>query len=144
MQSKDRLRFSENEFYLYTPDACPMLMSIDSNEHMQHYRHVIMDAKASQINSVPIVYSTVCSGADQRKHQSSASLTFVRGIHRGWVNYPHKGSVTRRMFPFEDVIMVCTNSISNVWRQRDTLDICHKIHDRWTNTTLTHDMFKHK
>ena len=54
----------------------------------------------SQITSVPIVYSTVCSGADQRKHQSSASLVFVRGIHRWQVNSPHKGPVTRKTFPF--------------------------------------------
>ena len=44
-------------------------------------------------------------GVDQRKHQSSASLAFVWGIHRGPVNSPHKGSVTRKMFPFDDVIM---------------------------------------
>ena len=42
----------------------------------------------------------VCSGADQRKHQSSASLAFVRGIHRSAVNSPHKGPVTRKMFPY--------------------------------------------
>ena len=41
----------------------------------------------------------------QRKHQSSASLAFVRRIHRGPVNSPHKGPVTRKMFPFDDVIM---------------------------------------
>ena len=44
-------------------------------------------------------------GADQRKHQRSASLGFVRGIHRWLVNPPHKGPVTRKMFPFDDVIM---------------------------------------
>ena len=44
-----------------------------------------------------IVYSTVYSDADQRKHQSSASLAFVRGIHRGPVNSPHKWPVTRKM-----------------------------------------------
>ena len=42
---------------------------------------------------------------DQRKHQRSASLAFVRGIHRGPVNSPHKWPVTRKMFPFDDVIM---------------------------------------
>ena len=52
-----------------------------------------------------VVYSTVYSGPDQRKRQSTASLAFVRGIHRWPVNYPHKGPVTRRMFPFDDVIM---------------------------------------
>ena len=59
-----------------------------------------MTAMASQITSLAIVYSTVYSGADQRKHQSSASLAFVRGIHRWPVNFPHKGPVTRKMFPF--------------------------------------------
>ena len=46
------------------------------------------------------------SAADQRKHQSSASLALVRGIHRGPVNSPHKWPVTRKMFPFDDVIMI--------------------------------------
>ena len=60
-----------------------------------------MGAKASQITSLTIVYSY----ADQRKRQSSASLAFVRGIHRGPVNSPHKWPATRKMFPFDDVIM---------------------------------------
>ena len=64
-----------------------------------------MSMIASQITSLTIVYSTVYSDADQRKHQSSASLAFVRGIHRGPVNSPHKWPVTRKMFPFHDVIM---------------------------------------
>ena len=46
------------------------------------YNNVIMGAMASQITSLTIVYSTVYSGADQRKHQSSASIASVRGIHR--------------------------------------------------------------
>ena len=62
---------------------------------------VIMSTMASQITSVLIVYSIVCLGTDQRKHQSSASLAFVRGIHRRQVNSPHEGRVTR----FDDVIM---------------------------------------
>ena len=49
---------------------------------LQHYSDVIMSAMASQITGVSIVYSTVCSGADQGKYQSSASLAFVRGSHR--------------------------------------------------------------
>ena len=60
---------------------------------------------ASQITSLTIVYSSVYSDADQRKHQSSASLAFVREIHRGPVNSPHKWPVTRKMFSFDDVIM---------------------------------------
>ena len=64
-----------------------------------------MDRIASQITSLTIVYSIIYSDADQRKHQSSASLAFVRGIHRAQVNSPHKWPVTRKMFPFDDVIM---------------------------------------
>ena len=71
-----------------------------------HYSDVIMGTIASQITSLTIVYSTVYSDADQRKHQSSASLAFVRGIHRGPVNSPHKWPVTRKMFPFDDFIMI--------------------------------------
>ena len=70
-----------------------------------HYDDVIMGAIASQITCLTIVYSTVYSGADQRKHQSSASLAYVRGINWGPVNSPHKWPVTRKMFPFDDVIM---------------------------------------
>ena len=70
-----------------------------------HYNDVIMGAIAFQITSLTIVYSTVYSGADQRKHQSSASLAFVRAVHRWPVNSPHKGPVTQKMFPFGDVIM---------------------------------------
>ena len=70
-----------------------------------HYCDVIMGTMASQITSLTIVYSTVYSGADQRKHQSSASLAFVWGIHRGPVNSPHKWPVTRKMFPFDEVKM---------------------------------------
>ena len=69
-----------------------------------HYNDVIMDTIASQITSLTTVSSTVYSDADQRKHQSSASLAFVWGIHRGPVNSPHKGPVTQKMFPFDDVI----------------------------------------
>ena len=70
-----------------------------------HCNDVIMGAIASQITSLTIVYSTVYSDVDQRKHQSSASLAFVRGIHRRPVNSPHKWPVTRNMFPFDDVVM---------------------------------------
>ena len=98
------------------------LLSIMPNPNLQtpsykysfHYSDVIMDAMTSQITSLTIVYSTVYSGTDQRKHQSSASLAFVRGIHRGPVNSPHKWPVTRKMFPFDDVIIqekISTNGI---------------------------------
>ena len=65
-----------------------------------HYNDVIMSPMASQITGASIVYSTVCSATDQRKHQSSASSAFVERIQRGPVNSLHKGPVTRKMFPF--------------------------------------------
>ena len=72
---------------------------------MVHYSDVIMNAMVSQITGISIVHLTVFSGSDQRKHQSSASSAFVRGIHRSPVDSPHKGPVTRKIVPFDDVIM---------------------------------------
>ena len=67
-----------------------------------------MSTIAHHITGVSMVFSTICSGADQRKHQSSASLAFGRGIHRWPVNIPHNGPVTRGMFPLDDVIMIAS------------------------------------
>ena len=75
-----------------------------------------MDMMASQITSLTIVYSTVYSDTDQRKHQSSASPVFVRGTHRWPMNSPHKEPVTRKMFPCDDVIVVPVLT----YRQLDT------------------------
>ena len=72
----------------------------------RQYDDVIMGAIATLITSLMIVYSTVNSDADQIKHQSHASLAFVWGMHRGPVNSPHKWPVTRKMFPFDDVIVI--------------------------------------
>ena len=69
-----------------------------------------MRLMGSQITDVSIIYSTVGSGADQRKSQSSASLAFMRGIRRWPVNSQHKGPVTRKMFPFDEVIMYFKNT----------------------------------
>ena len=63
-------------------------------QYLQHqfsitsrYTDVIMTTMASLINSLTVVYSTVYSDTDQRKHQSSASLAFVWGIHRDrWIH----------------------------------------------------------
>ena len=60
-----------------------------------HSDDVIKSAIASQITSLTIVYSTVYSDTDDRKHQSTASLAFVKGTRRWPVNSPHKGPVTR-------------------------------------------------
>ena len=65
-----------------------------------HWRYNERDGVSN--SRLTIVNSTVYSGAHQRKHQSSASLVFVWGIHRWPVNYPHKGPVMRKMFPFND------------------------------------------
>ena len=70
-----------------------------------HYGDVIMGAIASQITSLTIVYSTIYLNADQGKHQRSASLAFLWGIHRRPVNSPLQWPLTRKMFPFDDVIM---------------------------------------
>ena len=91
----------------------PSTLSASGNKH--HYCDVIMTTMASQITTFTIVYSTFHSCAYQRKHQSFASLAFVRGIHRWPVNSPHKWPVTRKMFPFDDVIM--------------KMDLIHKSHN---------------
>ena len=77
-----------------------------------HYSDVIMSGMASQISSLTIVYSTVhSSGADQRKHQSSVSQVFVRGIHPWPMNqpvtseFPAQRASNAENFPFDDVIM---------------------------------------
>ena len=86
----------------------------------EHHDDVIMTTMASEITSLTIVYSIVYSDADQRKHQSSASLAFVRGIHRGPVNSPHKWPVRRK----------CFHLITSSWIE--TYDIhCWRIFSVW-------------
>ena len=84
-----------------------------------HYYDVIMGTIASQITSLTFVHLTIYSDADQSKHQSSASLAFVRRIHRGPVNSPHKWPVRRKMFPLDDVIMIKVNP-ANTHIERNT------------------------
>ena len=62
----------------------------ENSRMVKHYSDVIMSTIASQITGVSIVCSTICSGTDQRKHQSSSSLAIVRVIHRWSVDSPHK------------------------------------------------------
>ena len=78
-------------------------------------------------NHQPRDYSTVYSAADQRKHQSSASLAFVRRIHRGPVNSRRKGPVTRKRFPFDDVIMRWGPDANTKWALHTTHDILETI-----------------
>ena len=68
--------------------------------YLRHYCDVIMGTMVSQITSLTTVYSRIHSGTDHRKHQSSASLAFVRGIHRWPLNSTHKWPVTRKIAPF--------------------------------------------
>ena len=84
------------------PYKGPVMRNVwTSSWNFFHNNDVIMSMIASQITSLISVYSTVYLGADQRKHQSSASLAFVWGSHRD----RYKGPVTRKMLPFDDVIM---------------------------------------
>ena len=116
MRSHTRTRFHEMSvidgfctdclyYHLNTYRCTSFLRNASMALEQSHYSDVIMTTMASQITSLTIVYSTVYSCANQRKHQSSASLAFVRGIHRGLGTSPHKEPVTRKMFPFDDVIM---------------------------------------
>ena len=88
--------------------ACILVnrISIDPGNGLSssHYNDVIVGAIASQITSLTIAYSTVYLDTHQRKHQSSASLAFVRGIHRSPLNSPAQMAVTRKIFPFDDVV----------------------------------------
>ena len=68
------------------------------NPHHGHYSDVITSAITSQIISLASVYSTGYSGTDQRKHQSSASLAFVRGIHRWPVNSAQRANNAEIVF----------------------------------------------
>ena len=94
-----------------------------------HYNGVRMGAVASLITSLTIVYSIVYSDADQRKHQSSASLAFEWGIHWGPVNSPHKWPVMRKMFPFDDVIMQSVHW--KLWQKKFICEISHRAPFRY-------------
>ena len=79
----------------------------------------------SKITGVSIVCSSVCSGADQRKHQSSASLAFVRGIHRCPMDSPHKGPVMQKIF--DDVIMYRRQDKTWPWCQNKSNECEHYL-----------------
>ena len=127
-------RFSSTQ-----PSSIIMLREVKSQENKSvvervecgHYGDIIMGTMAAQITSFSIICLTVYSGTDQRKHQSPASLAFVKGIRRRPANPPHKGPVTRKMFPFDDVIMSekCPLSISHRLSTRVNLLIDKRILD---------------
>ena len=70
-----------------------------------HYSDVIMGAMASKITSLTIVHSTVYSGADQRNIKALRHWPLCEGFTGDRVNSPYKWPVTRKTFPFDDVIM---------------------------------------
>ena len=112
------------------------LIMTSLQQYIRHYDDVIMGTIASQITSLTIVYSTVYSDADHRKHQSSTWLAFVRGIHRGPVNSPHKWPVPRKMFPFDDVIMILLGivpmrQVAKLFRNRTGIVIWQQV--LWRN-----------
>ena len=109
------LRIDLDSWYVYCFKSTS-LHSIAANINHKHYTDVIMGAMASQITSVSCVYSTICLVLDQRKHERSASLAFVRGIHRWPVKSHHKGPATRKRFPFDDVIIKLCCLCNMFWR----------------------------
>ena len=90
-----------------------------------------MGAMASQIVSSLLLTHPFIQGADQRKHQSSASLAFVRGIHRWPMNSPHKWPVTRKMFPFDDVIMTVYISSRKTYTGCRWVSLCYGCMRSW-------------
>ena len=94
-----------------------------------HYTDVIMTTMASQITSLTVVYSTIHSDGDQRKHQSSASLAFVWGIHRDrWIPRT-KGQLRGKCFHLMtsswDIKIRITSTVSRPF-QRDIYNSWHK------------------
>ena len=121
-----------HEYYLEMTDYL-LIFNVDHGQTgVTHYNDVIMGTIASQITSLMIAYSIIYSDADQSKHQSSTSLAFVRGIHRGPMISPHKWPVTQKMFPFDDIILHWHNRfqihnipllISKLWRHSSSQEI---------------------
>ena len=116
--------YMSRKCHLYVTYVCAIVSGCQCSFMRPHYSDVIMGAAVSQITSLTIVYPTVYSGADQRKHRISASLAFVWEIHRWPVNSPHKGPVTRKMLPFDDVIMCSRDQAAKhlplgilIWRE---------------------------
>ena len=54
-------------------------------------------------------------GADQKKHQNSASLAYVRGIHQWPAKSPHIWPLTRKMFPFDHGSPCSSDSRNELW-----------------------------
>ena len=92
-----------------------------------HYTDVIMGTMASQITNLTIVYSTVCSGADQRKHQRSASLAFVRGIDRVTGEFPAQRASNAENFSIMSISYHYFSNINNHWSQSSDAYKCQEL-----------------
>ena len=108
----------------------------------KRYNDVIMSAMASEIPSLTIFTQPFYSGTDERRHQSSASLAFVRGIHHWPVNSPHKGPVTWKIFPSDDVIKATRNQCILLatplhWIYNDIISISHKCNNNDSQPKIT-------
>ena len=104
-------------YYSIINQSAIVVVAYTANSYSQ-WRH-IRSTMASQITSLTIVYATVHSGADQRKHQSSASLAFVRGIHRWPVNSPHKGQWRGK----------CFHLVTSSWTTKFDTTVLNNVHN---------------
>ena len=106
-----KCQWSHKQTKHITPCAFGMGYSV-LNLFTKHYSDVIMSAMASQITVVLVGYSSVCSGADQRKYQNSVSLAFVKGIH-GW---PDDVIMISNMVPYKNThCMTFSWLIPSIW-----------------------------
>ena len=108
----------QQSIYIRATLLSKMLFSHFNNyDDIFDYNDVIISTMASQITSLTILYWTIYSGADKKKHQNFALLAFVWVFHWWPVNSPHKGPVTRKMFPFDDVIMSlgAVQNYTDIW-----------------------------
>ena len=107
---------SSHQRFISNTGGVPSPLRFNTYLSTLQWRHY--GTMASQVTSLTIVHSTVYSGADQRKYKISASLAFVR-----WpVNSPHRGPVTWKMFPFDDVIM--TQNFGGLIQYHHDVDTC--------------------
>ena len=115
----------------------PCFQSLDPDsdvciaEEALHYYDVIMTTIASQITSLTVVYSTVYSEGRSKKTLKLRVTGLCVGNSPGPVNSPHKGPVTRKMFPFDDVIMW----YSRVWKDK-LLVYCFHGSSKWATNTI--------
>ena len=116
--------------------ACQTISEL-VNHFESHYNDVIMSTMASQITSLRIVYSSIYSGVDKRKYQSSVLLAFVRGIQRWLVNSRHKWPITRKMLPFDDVIMHVSCGCFSLVMPISKLIIHYNVTLEWKPQNLT-------